>query len=1287
MDSTDPLVFFVNGKKVQIMFPDPETTLLQYLRRSLYLTGTKLACGQGACGACTVMVSYINITTKKIRNVSVNACLVPICYLHGMAVTTVEGIGSTRKGLHPIQKSLVESHGLQCGFCTPGMVMTMYTLFRNNPEPTQDQMERVLEGNLCRCTGYRPIVDAFRTAKENCPCGMGFCLEKSDKAVTAERNEKLNESPENVTTQDVIFPPELQLNAAYHNTFLTFKSDNYTWYRPTTVEEALDLLKKFPNAPLVLGCNTVGYLLRQREITPRVIICCTHVPELQVMQVSSSEIKIGAGVTMAQLESELTALTSNRTALAMIDVLRWIGVDQIRNTATLGGHVMSQTSNLDMKTFFMAAGASLEFRKMDGGVRMIQMDSDFIQNAMKGDFRNQLLVSIRVPLLSDDAYILGVKQPNRRGFDYGIVTTGMYVQFQKGTTVIENMRLAFGGTDNKPVLATRSTALAIKRTWNEDMLEKVSDSLTRELQSTAYTNGSFRITLACSFFLKFFMKIKTKLETGSYDISTGFPYMPTSGVQIYDVPDESGAQVVWKPIPNVTSEYITAGEAQFVDDIPSATNELFTGVVTSTHAHAKITSVDVSAALAMDGVVEYVDYRDVPFHNKYGIIVPDDTLFCEDEVFYYGQVICGILAVTREVANRAVKLVKVTYEPLEAITSLKDAIEKENFIGDPYNVESGSMEKAQKEADFVVEGECETGAQEHMYMEPQSTLVVPRKEQNEIDIVTATQGVTQIQEEVANFLGLDSSRISSRLRRAGGAFGGKSSTSVAVAGIAAIGAWKTNRPVRCIFDREVDVKSTGKRHPLNAKFKVFYKKDGRIVGVDVKFYFGAGYSTDLSPFVMQSGMFLTQGCYDFNNIKAEGRLCRTNLPSNTAFRGFGAPQVLFVVEAMIQKVAFNLNIPAEQVRTANIFRKGGVTPFNMPINDDNLYRCWEECKQDSEFHKRVENIRKLNSENRWKKRGISIVPAMLSIGYPPLFLNQAGALVQVYKDGSVLLAHSGAELGQGIHTKMIQIAATVLEIPHEKIIISETNTSTVPNTFETSGSTGTDLNAGAVLDACRKIKERLAPMKEKNPDGGWNAWVTAAYFSRVSLSATGFYKLRTEGYDFEKRTGVHAHYFTYGSACTEVEIDVLTGDHQLVRTDIVLDVGKSLNPAIDVGQIEGGFIQGSGMMTTEELKVDSNGEIAATGPVDYKIPGIRSIPKEMNVKLLKDSEGPKTVYSAKGIGEPPLLLATSVFYAIKEAVLAARAEENLTNDCFFDCPATVERIRMACEDKITQKGK
>lgn len=1285
MDSTsDPLVFFVNGKKVKIGEPDPETTLLQYLRRSLYLTGTKQACGQGACGACTVMVSYVNINTKAIRHITVNACLVPICYLHGMAVTTVEGIGSTRNGLHPIQKSLVESHGLQCGFCTPGMVMTMYTLFRNNPEPTQDQMERVLEGNLCRCTGYRPIVEAFKSAKEKCPCGLGFCLETSDTTVQTE-SKKPNEG--NVSTQDVIFPPELQLNPEYHNRMVKFRSANYTWYRPITLEELLNLYNKFPDAQLVSGCNTIGYLLRQGEFNSKVIICCTNIPELHGVQISSSEIRIGASVTMGELESDLIVFKSNKTAMAMVDVLRWVGVDQIRNTATLGGHVMSEISNLDIKTFFLASGASLELQTMDGGVRMIPMDDEFIKNVQDGGFRDQILVSIRVPLMSEDEYILGIKQPKRRGFDYGIVTTGMYVQFEKGTNVVQNLRLAFGGTDNKPVLAKKSANLAIKRTWCEDTLETVTDCLVTELQSTAYANSSFRTTLACSFFLKFFMTIKAKLETGSSDNSTDFSTVPTSGVQVYDVPDEDGTHAVWKPIPNVTSEYITAGEAQFVDDIPNSTNELFAGVVTSAHAHAKILSVDVSAALAIDGVVDYIDHKDVPFHNKYGPLAPDDTLFCENEVMYNGQVIGAILAVSREVASRAVKLVKVTYEPLEAIISLEDAILKESFLGDPYRVASGSMEKAETEADFVVEGGCETGSQEHMYLEPQSTVVVPRKEQHEVDIVSSTQGVTQVQDEIAKFLGLESSRISVRVKRAGGGFGGKATNSIITAGIAAVGAWKTNQPVRCVFDREVDVRVTGKRHPVKALYQLYYKKDGQIVGVDVKFFFGAGYSTDLSPFIMQACMFLTQGCYDFTNMKAEGRLCRTNLPSNTAFRGFGSPQALFVVESMIQKVAFNLNIPVEQVRSKNILRQGAVTPFHMPINDDNLYRCWQECKSDSEYDKRIENIRKFNSANRWKKRGISVVPAMLPIGYPPLFLNQAGALVHVYKDGSVRLAHGGAELGQGLHTKMIQIAATVLEIPHEKIIIAETSTTTVPNTFETSGSTGTDLYAGAVLDACRKIKERLAPIKENDPEGGWHAWVMTAYFSRVSLSATGFFKLRTEGYNFQTHTGIHAHYFTYGSACTEVEIDVLTGEHQLVRTDIVLDVGKSINPAIDVGQIEGGFIQGSGMMTYEEVNIDKDGKIAETGPLDYKIPGIRSIPKVMNVKLLKDSEGPKTCYSAKGIGEPPLLLAISVFYAIKEAVLAARTEENLTNDCFFNSPATVEKIRMACQDKITQKTK
>ncbi|OWF46075.1 xanthine dehydrogenase/oxidase-like isoform X2 [Mizuhopecten yessoensis] len=1291
MDPRNTLVFFVNGKKIEVGSPSPETTLLQYLRQTLYLTGTKSACGQGACGACTVMMSSYDVTSKSMTHVSVNACLVPLCYLHGRAVTTVEGVGNSRTGLHAVQKGLVEAQGFQCGFCTPGMVMTMYTLFRNNPSPSQEQMERMLEGNLCRCTGYRPIVDAFVEAKKNCPCGLGLCQQ------TNETSGGIDETPREASSQDVIFPPELQLTETYHTEDVVFRGDRYTWYRPTTLAGILQLKADHQGAPVVMGCNSIGYLLRKGILTSDVVICGTNVKELTIVETTLTEVRVGAGVTMASLEKTLNEISvkikgpKNRSVLAALDVLRWIGVDQIRNTATIGGHVMSHAPNLDLQAFLMAAGAELQFLSQGKGPRTCKLDDEFINNEYSHMGDGEILSSITIPFTSENEYIVGMKQPHRRGFDYGIVTCGLFVELDTSTRTVRTMRLAFGGVDKKPVLALSTTNNSVGKTWSDDIVTEVCGDLIIELNNNYYDNTKFRLTLACSFVYKFFLYVQGQLKKTDSSCSQcdviGLPYTTVSGTQAYDVPSEDGHRIVWKPVPNVSSEYVTSGEAQFVDDIPTFQSELFAVPVTSKHAHARILSVDPSQALALPGVVDYIDHSHVPGTNKFSVIngVCDSTLFAENEVFCYGQVIGAVLAESRTVGVKAAQLVNITYEKMNAILTIEEALEKDSLFEEVHRIDVGDLEGVKETASHCVEGTCSTGVQEHLYMETQTALVVPKLEQRELEVFAPTQILTATQQILSDFLAIPRNRLTVKIKRIGGAFGGKQGDTMSVVGIAAVGAWKTKRPVRCVLDRTTDIQITGKRHPAKTLYKVYFSDDGRILGLNVKFYINAGYSLDCSPFVVKIASWFLNGSYNIPNIKSEGRMCKTNLPSNTAMRGFGAPQMLFAVEHIVQQVATRLKMSPEEVRQINLIRQGSVTASRQLITDNNMARCWTECRADSQLDQRRQEIVTFNSTNRWTKRGIAMIPIAFGVGYAPLFANQAGALLLVYLDGSVLLTHGGVEMGQGVHTKMIQVAATELDISQDKIIISEVSTATVPNTSESGGTQVADLNAGAVKNACVKIRDRLEPFRKAKPDGTWEDWVNAAYDERVSLAATGIFKSREEGYDFATNTGVHANYFTYGTACTEVEIDCLTGGHQVRRVDIVMDVGKSLNPAIDVGQIEGGFVMGYGMMTMEQIQFTAEGRMKASGPLEYKIPCVRNIPREFKVKLLQDSGDVKTVYSSKGVGEPPLLLASSVFFAIKEAVQAARAEVGLTDDYPLKCPATAERIRMACQDNIVDQ--
>lgn len=1296
-DYCETLVFFVNGKKVIEKNASPETTLLQYLRDKLRLTGTKTACDQGGCGACTVMLSKYDVISKKVSHFTVTACLIPICYVHGYSVTTVEGVGSTRNGLHPIQKSMVESYGLQCGFCTPGMIMTMYCLFRNNPKPTQQDMERALEGNLCRCTGYRPIIDAFK----RCPMGDACC--QNTKAKSEEETKKESQVSSDTVpadpSQDAIFPPELKLNSDINSKMAVFHCDGWIWFRPVTLKEVFNLLTQYPDATLMLGGTAVVPAIKTGALTKRAIICCTHVAEMKQIDKSKAGTgyQIGAAVTFRCLEKQLKEIqekgAKSNIYEAVLSALRWIAVDQIRNTATIGGHVMVADPFSDLNPVLLAAGASVTIASKRG-TREVKLDSSFFIGKFKTIVKpGEVLLSIFIPSSGPD-FIQFHKNPNRRGYDYGIVNAGMALSLDKQQKVKE-LKLFFGGLGQTTLEANNVMKNAVSQTWNDQLLTSVSDSLVQEI-SKRIKNGAdadkYKIALALGYFFKFYNHVKSSLDktVGSGDQSSlnKLSMEPCQGLQIFEsVPDDQpNSDGVGRPIPHVSSNNLVTGEARFVDDIPKYSDEVFVDFVISSKAHAKILKVDTSKALEMEGVVGCIDSKDVPGSNKYGLMVHDDELFKVDTVTSFGDVICGVVAESREIARKAVKLVTVEYEEMEPILSIEEAIEKNSMYPPMVPPKmKGDVEAGFKTSDVVLEGEVRCDRQEHFYLEPQSSLVVPKNEQNEVEVFCSAQGANGVQETTAHFLNIPRSRIHVRIKRVGGAFGGKETSAFKPLGAAAVAAYKFGRPARCILDRKTDFYITGKRHPFLGKYKIGMKKDGKIEALLINIYADGGNTVDMSAFVVMMSLIMVDGGYHFPNLHVFGHICKTNTVSNTAFRGFGSPQGVFIIENIIEHVAKHLNRPSSEIKEINLIKDGDVTHYNKTLTNVNIGKCWDQCKRDSNFEQRVQEIQSFNRQNRWKKRGIAMMPLKFPCGYPIKQLNQAGAFLNVYLDGSILLAHGGTECGQGLHTKMIQVASRALGVPVDDIFISETASNTVPNSTTTGGSTSADVNGAAVVNACTILKERLQPFKDAKPDGTWKDWVNAAYTERVSLSVAGYATPGEQGINPMTGEGDPWNYITYGAGCAEVEIDCLTGEHQVLKADLVMDVGKSLNPTIDIGQIEGGFVQGYGMMTMEKIKYTKEGRMISSGPMEYKIPGVRNIPREFKVALLKDCPNERAVYSSKGIGEPPFLLGISAFLALKNAIYAAREEVGLNEYFRFDAPAIPEKIRMACQDNIVKK--
>uniref|UniRef100_A0A673TAA5 FAD-binding PCMH-type domain-containing protein n=1 Tax=Suricata suricatta TaxID=37032 RepID=A0A673TAA5_SURSU len=1007
---------------------------------------------------------------------SANACLAPICSLHHVAVTTVEGIGSTKSRLHPVQERIAKSHGSQCGFCTPGIVMSMYTLLRNQPEPTMEEIEDAFQGNLCRCTGYRPILQGFRTfARDGGCCGgsgenLNCCLnQKEDHTVTLSPSlfnpeEFMPLDP----TQEPIFPPELLVGDA-------------------------DALGR---GPATSGCHEAR--------------------ETLVKHTSGDLCALALWVFLSSSDTGGQAPVSHTPK----------GTHTSRIHMSVGGNIITASPISDLNPVFMASGAKLTIVST-GTRRTVRMDHTFFPAYRKTLLApEEILLSIEIPYSREGEYFSAFKQTSRRD-DIAKVTSGMRVLFNPGTVQVKELALCYGGMADRTISALKTTQRQISHFWNEGLLQDVCAGLAEELSLAPDAPGGmveFRRTLTLSFFFKFYLTVLQKLGKENSEDQCGkldpthasatllFQKDPPANVQLFqEVPKgQSEEDMVGRSLPHLAAAMQASGEAVYCDDIPRYENELSLRLVTSTQAHAKIKSIDTSEAQKVPGFVCFISADDVPGSNITGIC-NDEMVFAKDEVTCVGHIIGAVVTDTREHAQRAAQAVKITYEDLPAIITIEDAIKSNSFYEPELKIEKGNLTNGFSEADNIVSG---TGAQCNL-----GEWVGP---------------------------GLGRGR----------------------------GLLRNHSPFR----------------------QVGFMKTGRVVALQVEHYSNAGNSMDLSQHVSRMH-----------------------------------PCILGVVNGK---------------------SKAGPTSIGL------LTSCLIFV-----FFSR---------ENCWKKRGLSIIPTKFGISFSNPFLNQGGALIHVYTDGSVLLTHGGTEMGQGLHTKMVQQASSpVASVSAAHLHVTSGKSSPLSASVSSS-------------EACQTILKRLEPFKKKNPSGSWEDWVMAAYLDAVSLSATGFYKTPNLGYSFETNSGNAFHYFSYGVACSEVEIDCLTGDHKVRIWDWVQAVGSESLTAL---QVEGAFVQGLGLFTLEELHYSPEGSLHTRGPSTYKIPAFGSIPSVFRVSLLRDCPNKKAIYASKAVGEPPLFLAASIFFAIKDAIHAARAgnmDHKMKKLFQLDSPATQEKIRNACVDKFTR---
>ncbi|KAE8449862.1 hypothetical protein EG329_007339 [Mollisiaceae sp. DMI_Dod_QoI] len=1251
------LDFYLNGTRIELREPNPQWTLLDFIRSQHGLKGTKLGCGEGGCGACTVVLQTLD--RGRVKHLAVNACLFPLIGVIGKHVITVEGLGNIDHP-HPLQERMAKLHGSQCGFCTPGIVMSLYALIRNSYDPftkkfhlseNDIEMEGHLDGNLCRCTGYKPILQAAKTfitqdlkgqiaipeginveiePKDDCSewqyrsesnlerpitnqgsCGRpgGCCRdppktterkssldsssklsdESSEVASTSETSASSpdeNETPvegasygkpmksrekdpvkgETVvgtkTTSsldaappktkegypqisfipyspdtELIFPPALK---KYQHRALLFGSDTHVWLRPINMEQLLHIKDAYPEAKMVGGASEVQVEVRFKNSSFPISVYVNDVEELRGLENkydvidnldSIAEVVLGANASLTEVEricKDLSIKMGKRGSVleAIRKQLRYFAGRQIRNVASLAGNIATASPISDMNPVLMASGATLTAQSKAKGKMSLPMSTFFTAYRKTTLPPDAVITHIHIPLPLPGVRELtkAYKQAKRKDDDIAIVTASFRVRLDD-EGLVSDVSLAYGGMAPKTIEAKATMQALRGRKWHSSaILQETMSSLAQEFNLEFGVPGgmaTYRRTLTMSMFFRFWHETIADFGLGKVDPSLVNEIHRSISMGYRDNYNPHEQRVVGKQIPHLSALKQNTGEAQYIDDMPKADRELYGVMVLSSRAHAKLVEVDWSPALGPGLAVGYVDKHDLaPEANLWGSVVKDEPFFADGEVFSHGQPIGLVYAETALRAQAAARAVKIVYEDLPIILTIDEAIAAKSFFKHGKILKKGialedKMDDIWTNCDQVFEGTTRMGGQEHFYLETNAALVIPNREEKSYEVWSSTQNTMETQEFVAQVTGVPSSRVNARVKRMGGAFGGKESRSVQLACLLAVAAKKAGRPMRCMLNRDEDMMTSGQRHPVQARWKVGVKHDGTLLALEADVYDNAGYSQDMSGAVMDRCCTHLENCYEIPNVLIRGHVCKTNTHSNTAFRGFGGPQAMFITESYMCAIAEGLNIPIDELRWKNLYKQGQLTPFLQKIDEDwHVPMLLEQARKEADYDARKIAIDKFNSENRWKKRGISMIPTKFGLSFATaLHLNQAGASVKIYADGSILLHHGGTEMGQGLYTKMCQVAAQELNVPVDAIFTQDTTTYQIANASPTAASSGSDLNGMAVKDACDQLNERLKPFREKyGQDAPMKTLAHAAYLERVNLAANGFWKMPKIGY-------------------------------------------------------------------------------------------------------------------------------------------------------------------------------
>ncbi|MGI8819755.1 MAG: xanthine dehydrogenase molybdopterin binding subunit [Chthoniobacterales bacterium] len=1244
--STSTIAFTLNGKPVNVDSVSPNTTLLEWLRAS-GLTGSKEGCAEGDCGACSVAIVDRDARGKRCYR-AINSCLVPLPLMAGREVVTVEGVGCGK--LHPVQSAMVENFGSQCGYCTPGFIMSLFEGYYRRDLKTAAQLDEQLCGNLCRCTGYRPIREAAAEA-------------------LAQRN-GLDVFDEQLKTAKAKLGPARYI------------CGGEKFLRPTSLARLFQMMSENPEARLIAGATELGLEITKKFRRFPVLISLEAIQELTGITSTDTEWKVGAAATLTRLDDLLGAEYPELREMLLV-----FGSRQIRNRATIGGNIVTASPIGDCAPVLLSLDARVVMASATGE-RVLPVDEFFVSYRKTALQPGEILKSILLPRkTANERWVRRYfKVSKRREMDISTVAAAFSVRLV-GDDVIEHARLAYGGVATMPLRACGTETALLGRRWNANTCEQVLPILESEFTPISDVRGStsYRRALIKTLLRKFFAdephaKVAKEESEGS-DLCV-------LGVRPASIPHESAHKHV-------------TGEAIYVDDQAQREQMAETWPVCSPNAHALILRRDATAARQMPGVHAVLLAEDVPGLNDVGAVRHDEILLAETEVFYHGQIIALVVGETAEICRAAAEKVLVEYEVLPPIFTIEEALDAGSVHTEPNYIRRGDVTAALAAAPLRLEGEFSFGGQDHFYLETNAAWA-EAGEDGSVFISSSTQHPSEVQHIVAHVLQLPMHSVVVECPRMGGGFGGKETQAAGLAALAALAATKTGRKVRVRYNRDQDMMITGKRHPFLGRFRVGFDEDGMLQAAQVDLYSNGGWSLDLSRAVTDRAVFHLDNAYYIPHVEFSGTVMKTHLASNTAFRGFGGPQGMLVMEEILDRIARATDLPPELVRERNLYRGTGetnTTHYGQEIEDNRLQRVWRELTKSSDFAVRREQVRAWNARHPQEKRGLALTPVKFGISFTTTHLNQAGALVLLYQDGTAQVNHGGTEMGQGVYTNIALITARELGLTPDRVRVMATRTDKVPNTSATAASCGTDLNGAAVKNACDTLRARLLPFAAEMLAEEYGHAVAAdeiafvanfivrtgapavqipiaellqrAYFARTSLCATGFYKTPDISYDREAGRGKPFHYFAVGAAVSEVEVDGFTGMHHIRRVDILHDAGDAINAGITRGQIEGGFVQGAGWLTCEELVWDAEGRLRTHSPDTYKIPAIGDTPDIFNVTFLADATQPNVIHGSKAVGEPPLMLAISVREAIRDAVAAFGTQGG---QVLLASPATPEAI-------------